>query len=168
MITFRCLTLAFIVFTQCLFGMSIERIGSAYLDNGVEWQAMKYENDDSGFEVKIPGSPASGMANGDVYVYSRYQNVDYEIHCSLNGRYKPPKTEKKFMQEIENLFSKDAKITAIPSNQKKVKYIAELNFINGSKTVRIYCSKNCLYWVIVQGPDLSLAPQFYESVNITH
>lgn len=150
-----------------LTAMSIGREGPSYIENEIEWQKVSYDNDDTGFTARIPGSPKSGLSGGDVYTYSNYRGVSYEINCSLNERYIAPKKENKFMNQVRNAFEKDAVVEAIKPNQKKVKYIAELRFNETNKICRIYCSKNCLYKAIVEGEDLSLAHLFFDSIQIT-
>lgn len=147
--------------------LSIGRVGDAFFEEDTCWQRVVYKNDDAGFEAAIPGSPKSGLSNDTVYTYSKYQNVDYEIHCSLTERYTAPKSEANFIRQVEEAFGNDAEVTAIATNQKTVKYIAEMYFINESKIIRIYCGKNRLYWAIVEGEDLTLAPLFFESIDIT-
>lgn len=150
-----------------LAAMSIGREGPSYFENEIEWQKVAYKNDDTGFTATIPGSPKSGMSNGDVYTYSNYQGVSYEINCSLNQRYIAPKKETKFMDQVKNAFENEALVEAIKPTQKKVKYIAEMRFNDSKKICRIYCSKNCLYKALVEGDDLSLAPLFFDSIQIT-
>jgi hypothetical protein len=150
-----------------LLGMSIGREGTPYVKNGIEWQKVSYKNDDTGFTAAMPGTLGSGISNGDVFSYSHYQDVDYEINCSLNERYVLPKKEAQFMEQVSDVFESRALIIPIHSNQKKVKYIAELHFNEESRVIRIYCSKNCLYWAHVEGEDLSLAPLFFDSIEIT-
>lgn len=153
--------------TENLSAMSIGRDGASYFENDIEWQKVSYENDDVGFIALIPGSPKSGIAGENVFTYSKYQDVDYEIHCSLNERYIPPENEKMFIQQIENAFSNNVIISSIQSNQRKVKYIAEIYFYEKNKIARVYCSQNYLYWMLVQGKDLSIAPLFFEAIEIT-
>lgn len=153
--------------TETLSAMSIGRDGTSYFENDVEWQKVSYRNDDAGFEALIPGSPISGISNGDVYVHSKYQNVHYEIHCSLDERYKPQKKEQNFIQKVAEAFEEESTVEPIGSDQKTVKYIAEIYHNEGNKITRVYCSKNCLYWAIVEGENLSLAPLFFDSIEIT-
>jgi hypothetical protein len=150
-----------------LSAFSIGRDGDSYVENEIEWQNVSYSNDDVGFVASIPGSPKSGVSNGDAFTYSQYRGVDYEIHTSLNDRFAPPSSERELIQEIETAFGDKANIVLIPSNQAKVKYIAELSFNNESKIARIYWSHNSIYWAIVEGKDLSLAPQFFDTLKIT-
>lgn len=91
----------------------------------------------------------------------------HEIHTSYNSRYLPPKTEKEFTQQVKEAFTESVKVISIPSNQKTIKYICELYFNDGSKVVRLICSSNNLYWCLVQGNDLTLAPLFFDTVKIT-
>lgn len=161
------LTLIFsLLGTETLSAMSIGREGTSYFENDIEWQRVSYKDDDAGFEALIPGSPSSGISNGDVYTHSKYQNVRYEIHCRLNERYKPQKKEQNFIQKVAEAFE-EALVEPIISDQKTVKYIAEIYYNEESKIARVYCSKNCLYWAIVEGEDLSLAPIFFDSIEIT-
>jgi len=153
--------------TENLFGMSIGRDGASYLDNSIEWQEVSYKNDDAGFIASIPGSPSSGISGAMVYIYSEYQGVEYEIHSDLNDRYAPPKKERDFIKQLEEVFVCRGKVLPVASNQAKVKYIAEILHYEGNQITRVYCSKNCLYWAIVAGKDLSIAPIFFETIEIT-
>lgn len=147
--------------------MSIGRIGELYWENNIPWQKIKYENDDSGFIASIPGTPSSGLANGFVYSGSNYQNVYYEVNTSLYQRYIPPASEKEFLRQVQEAFLNKGTVSAVNSTQKTVKYIADIHFTNECKIVRVYCSRNCLYWAIVKGENLSYAPLFFEALQIT-
>jgi len=157
----------FFALTGYLSALSIGREGPSYVENGVEWQKVCYENIDVGFIASIPGSPTSGISGAYAFTRSNYQDVGYVINSNLNERYTPPEEEIDFIQQIKNGFEGQATVLPIASNQKTVKYIAELYFNDGSVIGRIYCSKNCLYFAIVKGKDLSLAPFFFDTIKIT-
>ncbi len=152
---------------QQLSAFSIGKEGQPYFENSIEWQPVKYDDDDAGFYMAFPEMPKCGLSNGDVYAYSKYKNVHYEMHTSLSGRFLPPKKEYDFMMLVNDAFAAEAEILVIPSSQKNVKYIAEIYWNKMGKVVRLYCSSNQLYWVIVEGEDLTLAPLFFDTVNIT-
>lgn len=154
-------------FSDTLSALSIGREGDPYFENGIDWQKVCYKNENSGFEAVLPGSPSSGLSGKDVFTHSNYLDVDYEIHCSYATSFIVPKTAKLFLQKIEEVFGHEAMVITLPSNQKKVKYIAEIYYNEENKVVRVFCSKNWLYWAIVQGEDLSLAPLFFESIKIS-
>lgn len=147
--------------------MSIGKQGTSYVQNDIPWQKITYENTDSGFMAALPGTVQVGTVNGEVFGFSRHQDVVYEIHTHMSQRYAPPSTEKAFLQELEKAFSKQATIAMTRPTQKRVKYSAELHFLTESKVIQLYCSSNCLYWAIVEGKDLSLAPLFFESIQVT-
>ena len=164
---FSLLTIFSLALAGSLSALSIGRVGSSYEENGIVWQDVSYDNNDVGFVGSIPGSPKSGISSGYAFTYSRYLGVDYEINSEVNDRYTPPRKEKNFIQELEEDFGDEAKISPVPSSQGKVKYIADMHYNNGKKVVRVFCSKNCLYYAIVEGNDLSMAPSFFDSIEIT-
>ena len=160
------LVLAAILCCNTLAAMSIGRDGEAFFIANDPWQGVVYENNDAGFTATIPGEPRSGIANSDAYTYSHYNGVDYEIHCSLNQRIIPWKKYHLFAQQVKDAFA-DAEVVKVVLDQPNVKYAVDVNFSNKAKAVRIICSHNCLYYAIVEGNDLSLAPLFFDSVIIT-
>lgn len=74
--------------------------------------------------------------------------------------------EKDFIRELAKAF-KDASISSISPTQEKVKYCADINFNDDNKIVRAFCSINRLYWAVVEGADLSLAPLVFDSFQVT-
>lgn len=165
--TLSTLILLGLISAQPLFAMSVGRDGAPYTENAVQWQPVKYEDRDTGFVAALPGEPKSGFSNGNVYAYSKFKQTSYEIHSSLNKRYQPPEEEKLFLDQIETAFSEEAQVKSISSEQSNILYIAEIHFKSADKIVRLYCSSNQLYWAIVAGDDLTLAPDFFETIQIT-
>ena len=68
---------------------------------------------------------------------------------------------------MQDAFGSDVSVTSVPSTQKSVLYIAEMHFADEPKVARLFCSKNRLYWAIVEGDNLELATEFFESIQIT-
>jgi len=64
-------------------------------------------------------------------------------------------------------FGDAVEIQPIPSNQRRVKYVVDLVWKEKNKMARVFCSSNQLYWALVEGQNLSLAPFFFETVQIT-
>ena len=155
---------------QALPAFSIGKVGTEYSANGIKWTTIEYNNNDNGFKASFPGRVKSGISNSHVFVRGDYEGVLYEINCSINGRYNPPKTESEFIAFVEEAFADDAQIVPMASNQDKVLYMADLYFVDGSKVARIMCSHNQLYKVIVEGGDSSLVSlylDFFEGIQIT-
>lgn len=150
--------------SSALFAFSIGRDGTPVTIENISWQPVKYVDSDVGFTALLPGSPSSGFASGDVYVYSIYDEVHYEINCSMGGRYSPLATEALFVNQIVAA-NAGAKVTSVPVNQPNIKYIVDI--VSEGSMVRLFCSTNQLYWAIVEGSDLSLATTFFDSIKIT-
>jgi len=150
-----------------LSAFSVGRDGDPYFEEAVSWQPVKYVNHDCGYKAALPGDSRSCLANDLVYNYSEFEGTVYEIHTNLNGRYQPPKTEHEFLTQIEVAFGDIVEIQPILSNQRKVKYVVDLVWKEKNKMARLFCSSNQLYWALIEGNDLSLAPFFFETVQIT-
>ena len=166
--------IAFVFFIFCnsmlippLSALSIGRDGPSYIQDGIEWQNVYYKESDAGFTGTLPASPVSGISNGYVYCGSSYNNVFFEFQTPLEGKYHPPKTKQDFINECHEAFGAEASISYISPTQTKVKYCADIIFNDGNKIVRLFSSKNRLYWAIVEGPDLSLAPFVFDSFQVT-
>lgn len=157
----------FVTFAGDLDAMSIGRDGQPFYVGDVQWQAVKFEDKEIGFTANIPGSPKSGLSNADVFSGSTYQNIYYEINTELNARYTPPKTSKEFLKQVSEAYSDEATVQMIPPAQANVKYIADVLYHSQNKLVRVLCSRNQLYYAIVEGSDLSLAHTFFNSIIIT-
>lgn len=150
-----------------LSALSIGRDGDPYIQDGIEWQKVYYNDTDAGFTGILPGSPKSGMSNGYCYSTSQYNGVFYEFHTLLGRRYNPPKTEADFISQLNEAYGTEVSITPVSPTQKKVKYCADIICNDGKKIVRIFWSQNCLYWAIVEGEDLSLAFFVFDSFQVT-
>ena len=166
--------IAFVVFIFCncmltpsLSALSIGRDGSSYVQDGIEWQKVCYKDSDAGFTGTLPGSPSSGISDGWAFSSSKYNGVLFEFHTELGAIYNPPETEKEFINGLYEVFGTKASISPISSPQKNVKYCAEMIFNNENKIGRVFCSENRLYWAIVDGADLSLAPFVFDSFQVT-
>lgn len=151
-----------------LIAMHIGRSGEAFVEEGIKWQKVVYDDEDLGFTVLMPGDPVSGISSmGYIYTYSQYQQADYEVHTKFSKkRYTPPNTEQEFLQQIEEVFLDKAAISVLTVQDPAVQYAAELFFKDEKKIVRIYASKNALYWALVKG-DFFLADAFFDSLKIT-
>ena len=145
----------------------IGKKGKSFTHDNVLWQPVEYVDKDVGFKASIPGVPNSGLANEFVYSGSVYDGVTYEVHSNLKTRFAPPTKKSDFLILLKQSFPKDVEVVLIPTTKKNVLYLAEIRFSKEEKLARIYCSKNQLYWAIVQGDDFSLAPYFFDSVQIT-
>ncbi len=147
--------------------MSIGKKGEPYLENNIQWQQVEYVNSDAGFLAALPGTPSSGLSNGYVFSGSHYEKDYYEINASLSQRYTPPATEREFIRQVEEAFKDEATVTPVSLKQGQVRYCADIHYTKESKKVRLFCSRNCLYWAIIEGDNLTLAPSFFNSVQIT-
>lgn len=168
----RLITFVFFIFCNSMLipplsAMSIGRDGPSYIQDGIEWQHVYYKDSDAGFTGTLPGSPMSGISNGCAYSGSEYNDVIFEFHTQLGEQYNPPKKEKDFINELYEAFGTEALISSVYSTQKRVKYCADIIFNDGNKMIRVFCSKNRLYWAIIAGADLSLAPFVFESFQVT-
>lgn len=153
--------------TLPLSALSIGRDGSSYIQDEIEWQDVSYKDTDAGFTGTLPGSPRSGLIDGCAYCMSDYNGTLFQFNTEIGVTYKPPKKEKDFIRQLSEAFGDDASISSISLSQKNVKYCAELNFHDGDKIIRVYSSKNRLYFAIIEGEDLSLAPFVFDSFQIT-
>ncbi len=154
---------------QALSALTIGKVGTHYTANGIKWTTVEYYNNDNGFKASFPGRDKSCISKGNIFIRGEYQEVTYELHCSINGRYNPPETESEFIAFIEETFADDVRIVPMPSNQDKVLYMVDIYFIEESKVARIMCSHNQLYWAIVEGEGFSLVPlylDFFEGIEI--
>lgn len=156
-----------LIFSQSLTAMTIGPEGESYEENNIVWQPVQYENDDTGFSAALPGDPQSGIADGNAYCYSKYDHVHYQIHTMLNGYYQPPSNQKKFLKQIEEALGSVAIIQPVDSQLKNVEYVVDLYWFDTERVTRVFCSSNQLYWANVQGPDLTLAPLFFDKIRIT-
>lgn len=152
---------------QDLSAFSIGRDGDPYWENNVQWQRVKYDNGDTGFTASLPGEPKSGLVNMYAYSQSYHDGAYYEIHTSINERYKPPKKESDFVKQVKDAISSPADIVAIRCKMKNVKYVVEIRYKGTTDVSRIYCSSNQLYWALVEGKNAKLASQFFDSIKIT-
>jgi hypothetical protein len=146
---------------QALSALTIGKVGTHYTANGIKWTTVEYNNNDNGFKASFPGRVKSGISKGNIFIRGEYQEVTYEVHCSINGRYNPPKKESEFIASFEEAFA-DTAVVSSTSSHDKVLYTVDLYFIEESKVARIMCSYNQLYWAIVEGEDFSLVPHYFD------
>ena len=152
--------------TSSLSAFSIGREGNPVTIQGESWQKVKYDNKSSYFSAMLPGEPMSGMGNGDVYSHSEYQGTYFEIKTGMNETYTPPKTPALFLKEACGAFAKEGKVSLVKPGQSGAKYVTEIVYKTGDKILRVYASKKHLYYAMIEGKDLSLAPTFFDSIVV--
>lgn len=166
MIFFKLLILA-IVSTCHVSALSIGRDGQAYTLNGVSWQPVRYSDNQAGFVAILPGSPSSCMTGDEVYTSSKFNDSHYKVLSYYKSVYTPPQTAELFLEVIKNANPTALELSLIPSTQNNVLYIVQACFPQ-EKIIRFFCSRNKIYQMIFQGKDTSLAPTFFESMQVTY
>jgi hypothetical protein len=161
--------------TQSFAAMSIGRNGSPYVENGISWQPVQFTENNQGFTAAVPGQPKSGITTPWYFVYSNYEKTDYEIHTSANERFLPPSSDADFLTTMEKLIDANEYFIPVEAAFPEVLYAAEVSTNDQEtgdlvKIWRLYwTADNRMYYAVVDGPDLSLAPEFFNKITFkTH
>lgn len=165
---FTFLTLSALLLTEPLSAYSIGKEGNPFVSDGISWQKVYFDNDETGFTAVMPGSPVSGISQGFAYCYSDFEGVKYEIKISLNQKLVVPDSAESFLNELNQLFGAHCQINLLKNQDPNVKYTVELKLNSNDKIGRFLVShNNALYTALVAGDNLSFAEQFLESIVIT-
>lgn len=174
MLFLRLLLALFVVSLPPLMEATLGEYGNSFNYKKIKWHPVRYldHDNDIGFKAIVPvHGLVAKKKEGDVFVFGQANNVAYEVHCSEKGRFEPPASSDDFIKKVEKVFKKDADVILLPGTMKNVHYIADIAYKKGHKRVRIYCSKNQLYWAIIQpldGKEPEHAEFFFNSIEIMH
>lgn len=150
------------------FSMSIGRNGKPFEEKGTQWQPMQFEDQGTGVRAAFPGSPTSGISSPWYFMFSEFNSVGYEIHTAMSKSLKFPKSKKDFEKELQKELTKNDSYTVLKLSDPNVLFAADIKNEKGApaKMVRIfYTSDLRIYYAIVEGPDLSLAPDFFNKIQ---
>jgi hypothetical protein len=168
--SFFTMLLVLSAFSMQSFALSIGRNGTAYEENGISWQPVQLNDNNQGFTAALPGQPRSGISTPWYFVYSKHQMTDYEIHTSASERFLPPGSEADFLKSMENDIEENEYFVPITAAAPEVLYAAEI-YTNDKQTgemVKIWrqywTADNRIYYAIVEGQNLSLAPEFFNKI----
>lgn len=153
--------------------MSIGRNGSPYEENGISWQPVQFNENGQGFKAALPGQPKSGITGAWYFVYSNYEETDYEIHTSCRARSLPPSSDADFLTYMEKEIDDNEYFVPVDAALPDVLYAAEISTNNKEtgnleKIYRLYWTADKrIYYAVVSGPNLSLAPDFFKTITFT-
>lgn len=171
-----CLSL-FILSVSPIFSLFMGRDGESYLDNGVLWQPVKFEDGKTEFKALFPGEPRSviNSKNGETWyaIYSVYGSGNYQFHTDPSIRFEIPKNKKAFEAEMKTILDKSEVLTLLDISDKKIVYAAEFSTYeegtsNLIKIFRLYLTKDGrAFYAFIEGSDFTLATDFFNSFQFS-
>ncbi|WP_075883252.1 hypothetical protein [Candidatus Protochlamydia sp. W-9] len=167
--TILLITVLAVVTALPLTALSMGRLGEPFEREGHTWQKVYYEDEKRSIQADLPGSPIAGFSNGVCYLYSQYQNVNYEVHLAPSEKFKAPKKMDEFIALFKNI--PNATIHPLVPDRRKVRYMVQVEQFNETKSnclavARIYATEDTLYYAIIEGNNFDLADSFFNSVKI--
>ncbi len=164
------LSLCLVIASENLFAAPVKLEGVSSLREGVLWQKVICDQENAGYRAFLPEDDFGDCRtmvreDGAVVAFSKQAGSCYIliVQDPLEG------TSEEILQELRGSFPTHAQVTLFPK-QENILLSAEIRWTERSGesyVYRFYGAKDCSYWAVVVGEDLSCASYFFDSIQIT-
>ncbi|MFQ5729141.1 MAG: hypothetical protein ACE5GN_02120 [Waddliaceae bacterium] len=141
--------------------------GQPFTQDGIQWQPVYIQDDDTDLQAALPGKPTTGMSKGWLWVASQFQGSIYEIKTPVWG-YVPPATLDELLNQVQPLLPEGTSISTLESTQPAVKFVLECHIQQGGppRILRIYTTETRFYIALVQDGSFAFSDPFFGTINI--
>lgn len=169
MFRFVCaLVLPLLLAISSLSAFSMGRDGDSYKVGGIQWQKVKYTDEQNSLSAALPGAPKSALVNNKRVFYSTVGASEYELQILPSSVFNLPQDQDEC---IEIFDSPTSQVSILTPAQATVQYMFQVDFYDKSLSKRevsalVLASENALYVARIDGSDYSLQDIFFDSILI--
>lgn len=154
-------------FAMCLMTLSLSAFGGsfgkddAYVEDEIEWQNVHYYFGYDPYIASLPGKPYFFLYGG-IKCRSHHNNVTYQINPVGEGGSLYNSAES-YINGVKCFYPG---MELVEVNEKKENVLFVVDVIGENYVRRNFICRNEVYRLVVEGPDLSLAPLFFDKFEV--